>query len=116
MAPQDRLDLSRGDLEQLQEVVAAGRPPAELSRFLRQIGRDPVERRLGRLAEQARQLAQRLGKGDVDVRVEGNGVRLDGRAGPASGAPSYTCCATRWTMAWRRRPNAGTAARRPPGD
>ena len=79
MAPQDRLDLTRGDLEHLQQAIAAGRPPAELSRFLRQVARDPVERRLGRLAEQARQLAQRLGKGDVDVRVAANGVRLDSR-------------------------------------
>lgn len=79
MAPQDRLDLTLGDLEQLQQAIAAGRPAAELLRFLRQIARDPVERRLGRLAEQARQLALRLGKGDVDVRVEANGVRLDGR-------------------------------------
>jgi len=83
MAPegrgQDRLDLSRADLGRLEQAIAAGRPPAELLRFLRQVARDPVERRLGRLAEQARQLAQRLGKGEVEVRVEANGVRLDGR-------------------------------------
>jgi two-component system chemotaxis sensor kinase CheA len=38
---------------------------------------EPVERAFERLAEQGRALAKRLGKGDLSVVIEGNGVRLD---------------------------------------
>ncbi|HEY5958113.1 MAG TPA: ATP-binding protein, partial [Polyangiaceae bacterium] len=38
---------------------------------------EPVERAFERLAEQGRALAKRLGKGDLTVVIEGNGVRLD---------------------------------------
>jgi len=38
---------------------------------------EPAARPLGRLAEQARGLAARLGKGDVDVEVQASSVRLD---------------------------------------
>lgn len=37
---------------------------------------EPVKRRLERLGEQAKSLAERLGKGPLDVRVESNGIRL----------------------------------------
>jgi two-component system chemotaxis sensor kinase CheA len=36
-----------------------------------------VERAFERLAEQGRALAKRLGKGELDISIEGNGVRLD---------------------------------------
>jgi len=38
---------------------------------------EPAARPLGRLAEQARALAQRLGKGDVEIDVQASSVRLD---------------------------------------
>jgi two-component system chemotaxis sensor kinase CheA len=38
---------------------------------------EPITRPLGRLAEQAKELARRLGRGDIDVVLEGNDVRLD---------------------------------------
>jgi HPt (histidine-containing phosphotransfer) domain-containing protein/HAMP domain-containing protein len=38
---------------------------------------EPVSRQFRRLAEQAKALAKRLGKGDVATMVEGDGVRLD---------------------------------------
>ncbi|HEX2672760.1 MAG TPA: ATP-binding protein, partial [Polyangiaceae bacterium] len=38
---------------------------------------EPVTRPLGRLADQARGLAARLGKGDVDIEVQAASVRLD---------------------------------------
>jgi HPt (histidine-containing phosphotransfer) domain-containing protein/PAS domain-containing protein len=79
MAPRDRLEVTRGDLVQVEEAVSAGCPPAEVMQLVRYLSRDPIERRLSRFAEQARQLAQRLNKGDVEVNVEANGVRLDGR-------------------------------------
>jgi len=38
---------------------------------------EPAERPLMRLAEYARSLAERLGRGDLDVVIEDNGLRLD---------------------------------------
>ncbi|MCG5053030.1 MAG: Hpt domain-containing protein [Myxococcales bacterium] len=38
---------------------------------------EPTATWLSRLAEQARRIAKRLGKGNVDVRVEDNGLRVD---------------------------------------
>ncbi len=38
---------------------------------------EPAERPLTRLAEYARSLAQRLGRGDLEVVIEANGLRLD---------------------------------------
>jgi HPt (histidine-containing phosphotransfer) domain-containing protein/PAS domain-containing protein len=72
------IEIARADLARLGQAVATGLPPAELLRLLRHIERDPIDPRLARLADQARRLATGLGKG-VDVRTEGNGVRLDSR-------------------------------------
>jgi two-component system, chemotaxis family, sensor kinase CheA len=47
---------------------------------------EPVERAFERLAEQGRALAKRLGKGDLSVLIEGNGVRLD----PDTWSPFFT--------------------------
>jgi two-component system chemotaxis sensor kinase CheA len=74
----DHLEIARADLARLGQAVATGMPPPDLLRLLRHIGRDPIDPRLARLADQARRLATGLGKG-VDVRTEGNGVRLDSR-------------------------------------
>ena len=76
--PRDRLEITRADLVLLQQAIANGKTAGEVLQFLRHIERDPIDRRLGRLAEQARQFAQGLGK-TIDVRVEANGVRLDRR-------------------------------------
>jgi two-component system, chemotaxis family, sensor kinase CheA len=38
---------------------------------------EPATRWFTRLAEQARALSRRLGKGEIDVEIEGDGVRLD---------------------------------------
>ncbi len=79
MAARDRLEITHGDLAQVEEAVSAGCSAAEILQCVRYLKRDPVERRLGRLADQARQLAQRLNKGDIEVRIAANGVRLDSR-------------------------------------
>lgn len=47
---------------------------------------EPVERAFERLAEQGRALAKRLDKGDLEVVIEGNGVRLD----PDTWAPFFS--------------------------
>jgi HPt (histidine-containing phosphotransfer) domain-containing protein/two-component sensor histidine kinase/PAS domain-containing protein len=38
---------------------------------------EPTDKRLGRLADQARTLARRLNKGEIEVRTHGGGLRLD---------------------------------------
>ena len=74
----DQVEISRADFARVTQAVTTGMPPAELTRLLRHIERDPVDPRLARLADQARRLAAGLGKG-IDVVTEGNGVRLDSR-------------------------------------
>jgi HPt (histidine-containing phosphotransfer) domain-containing protein len=78
-APPDRLEITRADLQSLRQAIAGGKSPGEMLQVLRQIEREPVERRLARMSEQARRLGARLGKGEVVVTVESNGVRLDGK-------------------------------------
>lgn len=46
-------------------------------RLLRNIEREPAERRLARISEQAKALARRLGKGEIVVATESNDVRMD---------------------------------------
>jgi HPt (histidine-containing phosphotransfer) domain-containing protein len=75
----DRLEVTHADLLLLRQAIAAGKSASDLMQFLRHIERDPVERRLGRIAEQARRLGQRLGKGEIEVKVDANGLRLDSR-------------------------------------
>jgi two-component system chemotaxis sensor kinase CheA len=76
---QDRSEISRADLVFLRQAISAGKTAPELLQYLRHLERDPVDGRLARIAEQARGLSQRLGKGDIEVKVEANGLRLDRR-------------------------------------
>jgi two-component system chemotaxis sensor kinase CheA len=77
-APKSRsVELPVSELESLRSAIVAGKRPQELLRALVRWEREPAETRLSRLAEQARDLAQRLGKGNVFVTVESNEVRLD---------------------------------------
>lgn len=55
---------------------APGVPRAALDK-LAAFRLEPVARSLGRLADQARALAKRLGRGDIEVKIESNGLRLD---------------------------------------
>ena len=58
-------------IEDLRSAGAPSRITARLSDWTL----EPVERPLGRLARYARSLAQRLGKGEIQVDVDGGGVR-----------------------------------------
>jgi HPt (histidine-containing phosphotransfer) domain-containing protein len=73
----ERIELSRGELEELRLALSGGKSPNQLLGMLDHLAREPVERRLGRLSEQARHLARRLGKGHIAVTTEANGIRLD---------------------------------------
>jgi signal transduction histidine kinase/HAMP domain-containing protein len=62
-----------GLIEDLRDAGVPGRITAQLSEWTM----ESTERPLGRLARYARSLAQRLGKGDIHVEVDGGGVRMD---------------------------------------
>jgi two-component system, chemotaxis family, sensor kinase CheA len=71
------IELHLRDLEALEASLAAGAPMPELTRMMRAWRLEPVEVRFERLAAQARELARRLGRGEIDVRIEAHGVRLE---------------------------------------
>ncbi len=64
---------------ELDEVLRAlrGAVPAAIWDRMADWRLEPAERPLTRLAEYARSLAQRLGRGELDLVVESNGLRLD---------------------------------------
>ncbi len=65
------------DVEKLVVGVLAGADTATLRARAEALSREAVGQRLDRLAGQARQLAQRLGRGAIDIVVDDGGVRLD---------------------------------------
>jgi signal transduction histidine kinase len=71
------LELDGRDLERLRAQIKAGASmPVVLSR-LRFLALDPIEHVFQRLAKHAVELASRLGKGPLDVVIEGRGIRVD---------------------------------------
>jgi HPt (histidine-containing phosphotransfer) domain-containing protein len=75
--PQELVELTRDEIQALRQVIGPGKDPAGALRLLTRLARAPVERRLAHLADQAARLGRRLGKGEVIVTTEANGVRLD---------------------------------------
>jgi two-component system chemotaxis sensor kinase CheA len=69
---------TKTDLAQIRDAITTGKSAGELLRALRHIERDSVARRFDRFADQARLMAEHLGKGQIAVRVNANDVRLDG--------------------------------------
>ena len=69
------LDIGRDHLEALLEELRQGASRERLTTVLQSWLDDPVARRFERLAQQARQLAHRLGKGTIDVECDDGGVR-----------------------------------------
>lgn len=73
----DVVEVQRGELmkliDELPDTDVSARVTSRLSGWLL----EPAERLLRRLARHARSLAQRLGKGEIDVEVDGGGVRID---------------------------------------
>lgn len=75
------MTVSRRDVEQLLEALRAGVPQEELMGRVSRLLLDPVAPKLTRIGERARGLAERLGKGPVDIAVEAEGVRAPGDIG-----------------------------------
>jgi two-component system chemotaxis sensor kinase CheA len=73
------LELSELELEVLESAIDEGAPHREIAEMIADLKREPTARRLEQFAEQARQIAIRLGKPAVDVKIVDHGVRLDPR-------------------------------------
>jgi two-component system chemotaxis sensor kinase CheA len=71
--------VQRPEYEKVLGEIRREQPGAEIVRLVERWGLDPVQPRLERLAEHAKQLAKRLGK-LVEVRVEANDTRVHGDA------------------------------------
>jgi len=71
------LEIDDADYDALLDAVLAGRTAGELETLVRGWRLEPMKRRLARIAEQARALAARLGKGELDITTNCNGLRLD---------------------------------------
>jgi two-component system chemotaxis sensor kinase CheA len=73
----DRLDIPRADLNQLLERLESGASAADAVTELRRWQLESTKKPLGRLGEHAQKLAERLGKGEVQVSIEDGGVFVD---------------------------------------
>ena len=71
------LEVSERELEQLAERARAGASSSEIVERLRCLGRESSERSLNRLAEHAKGLAARLGKGALRIEVDADDTRLE---------------------------------------
>jgi two-component system chemotaxis sensor kinase CheA len=78
-APRDNVvEIEIAELAQVIERAARGISSQEIAAVLSSWTLEPVARRLDRLAQHARGLARRLGKGELEVDIHDGGVRLDG--------------------------------------
>jgi len=75
-----RVDVQRDDVQELLAAVRRGAPQDVLAATIEAWELEPMTRRLHRIAGQVRHLARILGKGEVRVVEEPNGVRLDAKA------------------------------------
>ena len=69
------------DIAELQEALARGAPLGTIRQLVKSWSLERVKPRLERFADQARELAKRLGKGDVEVVIADHGVRLESSEG-----------------------------------
>jgi len=80
------IEIDAEDLAELRTAITHGASLGIIERIVRSWALERTRPRLERFAEQAKALAQRLGKGDVEVEVADHGVRLD----PARFRPFWT--------------------------
>jgi two-component system, chemotaxis family, sensor kinase CheA len=66
------IEITPEELRELEAATAARVPHAKLAGLLRRLKYERGIVRLSRVAEQAKSVAQRLGKGDLDVQIEAN--------------------------------------------
>jgi predicted ATPase/HPt (histidine-containing phosphotransfer) domain-containing protein/two-component sensor histidine kinase len=76
-AVRERVELRKGEISDLASALRRGAAPSDAADVLDAWLLEPMDVRLRRIGEQVRRLARSLGKGDVLVVEEGNGLRLD---------------------------------------
>jgi chemotaxis protein histidine kinase CheA len=74
---QRTIEVSESDYVALVSRISTGIELEEVQRELLTWQLEPVTRPLQRLADQAKALARQLDKGEIEVAIQGNGVRLD---------------------------------------
>lgn len=74
---QDSVSVPRDEHERILRLAIEGADHADIARALVDLTLEPTELRLGRFAQQAHALAERLAKGEIEVRIDSNGLRLD---------------------------------------
>jgi two-component system chemotaxis sensor kinase CheA len=72
------IEIDDGQYAALEAAVITGEETPVLLKRVRALRLEPTARRLHHFAEQARRIAHRLDKSDIQISVEDNGVRLDG--------------------------------------
>jgi two-component system chemotaxis sensor kinase CheA len=72
--------IPRDEIEIVVDAIRCRRAPAELEQMVRRWSYEPMSARFARIAEHARALAERLGKGAIEVYVADNGVALSASA------------------------------------
>lgn len=72
--------IPRDEIEIVVDAIRCRRAPAELEQMVRRWSYEPMSARFARIAEHARALAERLGKGAIEVHVADNGVALSAAA------------------------------------
>jgi two-component system, chemotaxis family, sensor kinase CheA len=75
--PDEVLEIERSEHAAVLAAFDSGRPTHEIRNQIRDWRLEPLERTLDRFAGHARGLAQRLGKGNIEVSVVANGVRIE---------------------------------------
>ena len=70
------IEIDETDYMAILKAIDAGTPPPEIRRMIESWRHELVQKRFERLGEQAVQLAERLGKGELDVRIDARGVRV----------------------------------------
>jgi two-component system chemotaxis sensor kinase CheA len=73
------LEIDDVQYQALESAARSNEPASVLLRRVQEIRLEPMSRKLEHFASQARRLAHRLEKGDLDVVVDDGGVRLDAR-------------------------------------
>jgi len=73
---QSGIELSEEEYLHVLTAIEAGRSPKELSALIRAWRLEPAVARLGRVREQARGIAERVQKPDVEIEVDAGDVRL----------------------------------------
>src|SRR5262249_35097300 len=76
----DVVEIDIAELAATMAAAQAGASGRAIAKRMAEWRLEPLERRFGRLAEQARGMARRLNKGEIDVRIEDGGARIEPRA------------------------------------